>query len=192
MANQSIYAAFERMWQHIIAKMEAKSAAHVEYTDRAIQNAWADVDSHISNTSNPHEVTATQVGALPLSGGVMTGEITMANDKYYQFESGASVYCKAGSVSNTLYLNPASNTSYRGIKIGSFLLAPNGIDGQVSLGDRYTRFNNLYLSGSLSNGTNAVDINEIVTAIESIPATTENWTFTLEDGTTVTKKVYIG
>lgn len=43
MANQSIYAAFERMWQHIIAKMEAKSAAHVEYTDRAIENAWADV-----------------------------------------------------------------------------------------------------------------------------------------------------
>lgn len=36
MANQSIYAAFERMWHHIITKMEAKSAAHVEYTDRAV------------------------------------------------------------------------------------------------------------------------------------------------------------
>ena len=31
--------------------------------------------THISNKSNPHGVTAEQVGALPLSGGKMTGQI---------------------------------------------------------------------------------------------------------------------
>lgn len=31
--------------------------------------------NHISNKSNPHGVTATQTGALPLTGGTMTGQI---------------------------------------------------------------------------------------------------------------------
>lgn len=35
------------------------------------------LDSHIANTSNPHSVTAAQIGALPLAGGHMTGNITM-------------------------------------------------------------------------------------------------------------------
>lgn len=44
MTNSSIYAAFERMWQHIVALVGTR------------------VDSHASNTSNPHSVTKAQVG----------------------------------------------------------------------------------------------------------------------------------
>ena len=34
------------------------------------------ITNHTSNTSNPHGVTAKQVGALPLSGGTLTGNLT--------------------------------------------------------------------------------------------------------------------
>lgn len=34
------------------------------------------ITNHTSNTSNPHGVTAEQVGALPLSGGTLTGNLT--------------------------------------------------------------------------------------------------------------------
>ncbi len=37
------------------------------------------LDAHIANVANPHAVTAAQVSALPLSGGYMTGPITMAS-----------------------------------------------------------------------------------------------------------------
>jgi len=33
--------------------------------------------AHIANVSNPHSVTATQVGALPISGGTLTGTLTL-------------------------------------------------------------------------------------------------------------------
>ena len=37
--------------------------------------------AHLEDKDNPHEVTAEQVGALPLSGGTMTGSVTFtAND----------------------------------------------------------------------------------------------------------------
>lgn len=38
------------------------------------------LDVHTNNKENPHGVTATQTGALPLSGGTMTGPITLAAD----------------------------------------------------------------------------------------------------------------
>ena len=51
-------------------------------TDKAKLDAVAstyatksELSSHSQNTSNPHKVTASQVGALPISGGSMTGQI---------------------------------------------------------------------------------------------------------------------
>ena len=35
------------------------------------------IDQHIRDTNNPHKVTAAQVGALPLSGGTVTGNLTL-------------------------------------------------------------------------------------------------------------------
>ena len=37
----------------------------------------AALDNHEGNTNNPHNVTAAQVGALPLSGGTLTGDLTV-------------------------------------------------------------------------------------------------------------------
>ena len=51
----------------------------------------SELSSHSQNTSNPHKVTASQVGALPLSGGSLTGKLTVpsietgsANANYFQ------------------------------------------------------------------------------------------------------------
>ena len=51
----------------------------VEPSADMIQHIKTDVvllQNHASNKSNPHGVTATQVGALPLSGGILTGNLT--------------------------------------------------------------------------------------------------------------------
>lgn len=49
-------------------------------TETAFNAALSNVPGHIANRSNPHEVTAEQVGALPLSGGTMTGTIAFSKD----------------------------------------------------------------------------------------------------------------
>lgn len=41
-----------------------------------IAKAITDLISHIGNKSNPHGVTAAQAGALPLTGGALTGDLT--------------------------------------------------------------------------------------------------------------------
>lgn len=64
MENPSIYAVFERMWQHILAICD----------DYVLNEAF---DSHIEDKSNPHEVTAEQAGALPITGGIMEDALTL-------------------------------------------------------------------------------------------------------------------
>jgi hypothetical protein len=105
MANSSIYAVFERMWQHVLARcndyvqneifnehIENKDNPHnvtkenvgldnVDNTsdlEKPISNAvQAALDEHTTNMENPHVVTAEQIGALPIAGGVMEGAITL-------------------------------------------------------------------------------------------------------------------
>ena len=55
MANASIKAAFERFWEHVIARTGDMITQANEYTDTK-------VDTHTSNISNPHSVTKAQVG----------------------------------------------------------------------------------------------------------------------------------
>ena len=54
----------ERLWQHIVAKIGTKADASdiVE-----LQAEIDELDSHTNNTSNPHNVTASQVGAYTKS-----------------------------------------------------------------------------------------------------------------------------
>lgn len=64
MTNSSFYAVFERMWQHVLAK--CNNYVPIEA-----------LDNHIENKSNPHNVTAEQVGALPITGGIMEDTLTV-------------------------------------------------------------------------------------------------------------------
>lgn len=85
MANSSIYAAFERMWQHILEKFN--NYVSTEDLDNHISNAIQEaldkkadseaLDDHIESETNPHNVTAEQVGAIPVTGGSMESTLTL-------------------------------------------------------------------------------------------------------------------
>lgn len=64
MDNPSIYDVFERMWKYILGKFN-------NYVPTEVFN------NHIENQDNPHYVTAEQVGALPITGGVMENTLTV-------------------------------------------------------------------------------------------------------------------
>lgn len=64
MLNSSIYAVFERMWQHVLTRCNNYVPTEV-------------LDNHIEDKNNPHGVTAEQAGALPITGGIMEGAITL-------------------------------------------------------------------------------------------------------------------
>lgn len=49
MENSSIYAVFERMWQHVLVKFNNYASTEV-------------FNNHIEDKSNPHDVTKTQIG----------------------------------------------------------------------------------------------------------------------------------
>lgn len=49
MENSSIYAVFERMWQHVLVKFNNYASTEV-------------FNNHIEDKSNPHEVTKDQIG----------------------------------------------------------------------------------------------------------------------------------
>jgi hypothetical protein len=60
-------------------------------------NTHAQIDTHLASTSNPHSVTAAQVSALPLSGGTLTGLLTLDNLGVEFDESDTNPTCAAGN-----------------------------------------------------------------------------------------------
>lgn len=62
------------------------------WTGYAKQSALED---HTANKSNPHKVTAGQIGALPLSGGTMTGGLTLVGDPVSEMEAATKQYVDA-------------------------------------------------------------------------------------------------
>lgn len=128
--------------------------------------AWAKAASKPS-------YTAAEVGALPLSGGTMTGELRLnggdvAGGSKIVLLNGKGQITASGT--QTLFGFTAEST----IAVGhsSFILAMRG-------------------SGTRPK-YNSKDV-ALMSDIPTVPAlSTETWTFTLEDGSTVTKAVYVG
>ena len=104
-----------------LAAHEADQVKHVGAAERTAWNAKADgasTSAHISNTNNPHGVTAAQVGALPLTGGTLTGNLDIA-------KTIASVALKAGDLSGRLM----KNANVEGTVDDGLYLTDYGADG---------------------------------------------------------------
>ena len=98
---------------------------HLTAAERTAWNAKADgasTSAHISNTNNPHGVTAAQVGAVPLSGGTLTGNLDIA-------KTIASVVLRTGDSSNRLSGRLMKNANVEGTVDDGLYLTDYGADG---------------------------------------------------------------
>lgn len=86
-----------------------------------ISKAITDLISHIGNKSNPHSVTASQVGALPLNGGTMTDAIN-----FQSADNGSSKIFKNHSASAD-YGTEIADISKSGKKARLVLNASSGL-----------------------------------------------------------------
>ena len=98
---------------------------HLTAAERTAWNAKADgasTSAHISNTNNPPGVTAAQVGAVPLSGGTLTGNLDIA-------KTIASVVLRTGDSSNRLSGRLMKNANVEGTVDDGLYLTDYGADG---------------------------------------------------------------
>ena len=108
-----------------LAAHEADQVKHLTAAERTAWNAKADgtaTSAHISNTNNPHGVTAAQVGAVPLSGGTLTGNLDIA-------KTIASVVLRTGDSSNRLSGRLMKNANVEGTVDDGLYLTDYGADG---------------------------------------------------------------
>ena len=111
--------------QSALEAHEADGVKHVSAAERTAWNAKADgaaTGAHISNTNNPHGVTAAQVGAVPLSGGTLTGNLDIA-------KTIASVVLRTGDSSNRLSGRLMKNANVEGTVDDGLYLTDYGADG---------------------------------------------------------------
>lgn len=62
------------------ADLAAEAKRWAENNSNATSDVANSLNEHVENTSNPHGVTAAQVGALPISGGTLTGDLDVGYD----------------------------------------------------------------------------------------------------------------
>ena len=108
-----------------LAAHEADQVKHVSAAERTAWNAKADgtaTSAHIANTTNPHGVKAAQGGALPLSGGTLTGNLDIA-------KTIASVVLRTGDSSNRLSGHLMKNANVEGTVDDGLYLTDYGADG---------------------------------------------------------------
>lgn len=158
-----------------IATAMAENADVVRALNDAIGSkaAATDLTAHTGNRDNPHGVTAAQIGALPLGGGTMTGSL--------EFNGGD----QPGSSKMVLATGKGQITNSGTQTLFGFLNDADLVTGHTSY--------NLKIRGKATRPSyNGGDL-ALKSDIPSVPAlSTETWTFTLADGSTVTKAVYVG
>lgn len=115
-------------------------------TETTFNAALSKVPDHIANQNNPHKVTAEQVGALPLSGGEMTGPIKNIGDAT-EFvlttcdnTNNSGVRFQRGFFRNG-YCPGLMSTSSNEEEVGFLLVRPGEVEIGAKLGDKDSKLN---------------------------------------------------
>jgi len=101
-----------------------------------------EVEAHLADNTNPHEVTAVQVGAVPATGGHVSGVLSVGNYmRFYPYNT------TPGFRRCDMYLHVGSNTIMMGFRDEN----NNAVDGemQINYGTVYHQNN----TGKLYKGT---------------------------------------
>ena len=132
---------------------------------------------------------------LPLSGGTMTGVITLPNNTALKSkdQNGTAQEVLRANASKQIIIG--ANGAWDLVVLYHAMAPATSAVDTLDIGAAGRRWRNLYLSGNISDGTNSVKVVDIAkkSDIPTVPTISkETWTFTLEDGSTVTKQVHIG
>lgn len=130
-------------------------------------NGGISLTANVSSANNAQGIT--------LNNGGNTGRISLGNS------GGLGIYSD-----NTMFIRPAysEGTGY-GVKMTKSDMSPT-TNASLSLGTSSSmQYNNIYGKTIYQNGKKVANA-------EDVPTNKETWTFTLEDGSEVTKVVYIG
>ena len=105
------------------------------------------VNTHATNTNNPHGTTASQIGAVPVTGGTYTGNVTMGTGQVLLSSNGVS---KVASDSSGIFLGNSAgqigvNSAGKGfVKTGTG--SPSEIVTQATFADNKALVENNYVS----------------------------------------------
>lgn len=186
MANQSILAAFERLWQHTVAMLGNKSDVshnHDEeyYTKFEIDDEtsaiWDETNTLKSSINELNELWESQIdGEYTISVGETIELACLAEDAKWgtPIVSGGTYDC--GNNPNIIGVTSCDGSSQYA---EGEAWAITGVSGGTTI------FAYTYTYDSEQGTSKQRTLKYKITV-------TETWTFTLEDGTEVTKAVYVG
>ena len=129
----------------------------------------AKLDSHLSNKSNPHGVTAAQVGALPLSGGTMGGTAVISfpdSGNWGKSNSGVTFPVKRGGF------------SWTGQSDGIELYAEETNNDDLNLVLKFTddNSNKLSIRNNVGNETASISATGVISGTFNIKSTVKSFT----------------
>ena len=111
----------------------------------------SDLLAHTNRTDNPHRVTAAQVGALPISGGTLTGDLSVGEE--HSASRRLTVAAENGANGITLQ---GGNSHGRGssITVGG----STGIGGSITIKQGGYAGGTLYVEGSVDTGGGIIEV----------------------------------
>ncbi len=119
------------------------------------------LDSHVANKNNPHEITASLIGALPLSGGTLSGNLSVSDSDL--FVSNGNLYVEETDNWYGIYVNNHGASDVLGI---AAIVSPPGSGGSAmnAAVSAYSGVSGVYgVYAEAPNGTHALYVNGTAT-----------------------------
>ena len=98
------------------------------------------IDQHIRDTNNPHKVTAAQVGALPLTGGTLTGDLSVGKSH----TESRTLHISSDITADGITLHGGGNGSVSSVDVGGSI----GEGGNITVNGGGTGGGTILVGGS--------------------------------------------